>query len=61
MTFPDLGPERPGPASSTRSMIERDRSGSQGDVQISGRAFWIALGVIVVVIALFALVLAATS
>jgi hypothetical protein len=60
MTLPDLGSERPGPASSTRTMIERHRAESElggGDVKISGRAFWIAIGVILLALAVLALVL----
>jgi hypothetical protein len=61
MTIPDFGSERPGPASSTRTMIERHRADSElgdGSVHISGRAFWIALGVILLALAVVALVLA---
>lgn len=48
----DLGPERPGPASSTRQMVEADRV--TRSAQLSGRAFWIAFAVILAAIALFA-------
>jgi len=60
MTIPDFGSERPGPASSTRTMIERHRAESEigGGVHVSGRAFWIALGVILLALAVLALVLA---
>ena len=59
MTIPDLGSERPGPASSTRTMIERHRAESEldGNVRVSGRVFWIALGVILLALAALALVL----
>jgi len=59
MTIPDLGSERPGPASSTRTMIERHRAESEldGNVHVSGRVFWIALGVILLALAALALVL----
>jgi hypothetical protein len=59
MTLPDLGSERPGPASSTRTMLERHRAESEvgGNVHVSGRVFWIALGVILLGLAALALVL----
>lgn len=53
MTMPDLGPERPGPASSTRQMVEADRAGIPA--RVSGRVFWIALAAIVIAILAFAL------
>jgi len=62
MTFPDLGPERPGPASSTRTMVEQDRRReTETEVKISGRAFWIAMAVIIAVLAVLVGVLAAVN
>lgn len=55
MTVPDFGSERPGQASETRQLVEYGRTAPGGHV--SGRAFWIALAVIVVAIAGFALAL----
>ncbi|MGN6110300.1 MAG: hypothetical protein ACTHU0_34675 [Kofleriaceae bacterium] len=55
MTVPDLGPERPGHASVTREMVERKRA--ELDEPVSGRAFWLALGVIAVLIAGYAVLL----
>ena len=58
MTMIDLGPERPGPASETRQMGEQGRAKThQGEVDVSGRQFWIAFAVIAVAIAIFAFVL----
>lgn len=51
--MPDLGPERPGQASETRQMVERGRT--ETGAEVSGRAFVIALMLIVVAIAVFAL------
>ncbi|HWU86834.1 MAG TPA: hypothetical protein VN253_06150 [Kofleriaceae bacterium] len=55
MTAPDFGPERPGPASETRRLVEYGRTAAGGHV--SGRAFWIALAAIVLAIVLFGLAL----
>jgi hypothetical protein len=55
MTVPDFGSERPGQASETRQLVEYGRS--TPGAHVSGRAFWIALAVIVVAIVLFGLVL----
>jgi hypothetical protein len=55
MTMPDLGAERPGQASETRQMVERGRTQTGADV--SGRAFAIALVMILLVIALVFLLL----
>lgn len=57
MTMLDLGPERPGPASETRQMGEQGRRAATEQAHVSGRSFWIALLVIAVAIAVFALVL----
>jgi hypothetical protein len=58
MTMIDLGPERPGHPSETRQMGEQGRAQThQGDVKVSGRQFVIALIIIAIVIAGFALVL----
>lgn len=54
----DLGPERPGQASDTRQMGEQDRAEThQGDVNVSGRQFVIALVIIAAAIAAFAYIL----
>ena len=50
MTMPDLGAERPGQASETRQMVERGRT--QTDGELSGRAFAIALIIILLAIGL---------
>jgi len=55
MTMPDLGSERPGEATETRQWADRSRTESGANV--SDRKFLIALAVIVVVIAIFALAL----
>jgi hypothetical protein len=55
MTAPDFGSERPGHASETRQLVEYGRTAP--GVHVSGRAFWIALAVIVVAIVLFGLAL----
>lgn len=58
MTMIDLGPERPGHASETREMGERDRAEThQSDVQVSGPRFVIALVIISAAIAAFAAIL----
>jgi hypothetical protein len=58
MTMIDLGPERPGHASETREMGEQGRAQThRGEVDVSGRRFWIAFAIIVVVIAVFAFLL----
>lgn len=54
MTMTDLGPERPGPASSTRQMVEMDRAGLR-PAHVSGRVFWIVLAVILIGLGAFAL------
>jgi hypothetical protein len=55
MTMPDIGQERPGQASETRQMVERGRT--ENGTKVSNPAFLIALGVIVVGIAVLALLL----
>ena len=55
MTMPDLGPERPGQASKTRQLVERGRTDT-GD-EVSNRTFFIALAVIVALVAALALLL----
>lgn len=58
MTMIDLGPERPGQASETRQMGEQGRAQThKGEVDVSGRQFWIAFAIIVVAIAVFAFLL----
>jgi hypothetical protein len=58
MTMIDLGPERPGQPSETRQMGEQGRAEThQGDVNVSGRQFVIALVVIAAAIAVFAFLL----
>ncbi len=49
----DLGPERPGQASETRQMTEQETF--DAPVTVSGRTFWILLGVIVLGLAAFAI------
>ena len=51
----DPGPERYRYPSDTRQLVERSRSHS--DAQISARAFWTALTVVVLAVALFGLIL----
>jgi hypothetical protein len=53
MTMPDLGAERPGQASETRQMVERGRTQTGADV--SGKAFAIALIIILLAISLLIL------
>lgn len=55
MTMLDLGPERPGPASSTRQLTQMDRI-KQRPAHVSGRVFWILLVLILLGLGLFALV-----
>ncbi|MGE0401774.1 MAG: hypothetical protein AB7T06_34045 [Kofleriaceae bacterium] len=58
MTMIDLGPERPGQPSETRQMGEQGRAEThQGDVNVSGRQFVIALVIISAAIAMFAYLL----
>ena len=57
MTMPDLGSERPGEATETRQLAERGRTEPGGETNVSDRQFLIALAVIVIVIAVFAIVL----
>jgi hypothetical protein len=52
MTMLDLGPERPGPPSDTRQLGEFGRDSDP--IQVSGKVFWIALAVIAVLIAVYA-------
>lgn len=52
MTMPDLGPERPGQPSETREMVERGRT--ETGANVSGRAFVLALVLVVAVIAALA-------
>jgi len=51
MTMADLGPERPGQASDTRQMSDVDRV--VHPTRVSGRAFWIALVLILAALGVF--------
>jgi len=55
MTMPDTGQERPGGASETRQMVERQRT--ETGARVSGRVFWAALTAIVLGIFALALLL----
>jgi hypothetical protein len=60
VTYPDFGPERPGPASSTRQLAERAQT-EEPDVSPSDkRWFWIGFVAVLAAIALFAAVLRCT-
>ena len=54
----DLGATRTGHASDTRKLAARSRT--ETGPHVSARAFWIAFGVILLAIAVFALVLSRT-
>ena len=47
MTMMDLGPERPGPASDTRQMVDKDIASNSG-ARLSGRVFWIVFSLIAI-------------
>ena len=53
--MPDLGAERPGEATETRQMAERQRT--ESGAHVSDRRFLIALAVILGAIVVFALIL----
>ena len=52
MTMLDLGPERPGPPSDTRQLGEFGRASDP--IRVSGKVFWIAVAMIAVLIAVYA-------
>lgn len=57
VTYPDFGPERPGPASSTRQLAERAQTEEPVTSPSDKRWFWIGFLLVLAAIGLFAAVL----